>query len=111
MTGESTISVLYRGVFVQDFTIRGLWGIEGSIDVDPKHFKPKLNREGFIEGPFQTDVNQFLRDSHPKILSVMAERLSEALAKGTLDKWTQRRWATLWLSIPRDASYVATTQV
>lgn len=110
MTGISAISVLYRGVFVQEFTIQGLWGIEGSIDVDPKHFRPRLNREGFVEGPFQAEVEQFLRQSHPKILQAMAIQLSEALSKGHLDKWTERRWATLWLSVPRDEPYAAAAQ-
>jgi hypothetical protein len=110
MSGESTISVLYRGVFVQEFTVRGLWGIQGSIDVDPKHFKPRLNREGFVEGAFQAEVEQFLRESHPKILNRMAARLSDALREGALDKWTQRRWATLWLSIPRGEAYAETAK-
>ncbi|MGE0683790.1 MAG: ATP-binding protein [Candidatus Binatia bacterium] len=110
MSGASLISVLYRGVFVQEFTIPGLWGIEGSIDVDPKHFKPRLNREGFVEGPFQSEVQQFLRQSHPKILQAMATRLSEVLDKGDLTKWTERRWATLWLSIPRDQVYASAAQ-
>jgi len=111
MTGASVVSVLYRGVFVQEFTVQGLWGIEGSIDVDPKHFKPRLNREGFIGGAFQAEVEQFLRQSHPAILQAMATRLSDALSKGDLDKWTERRWATLWLSVPRDESYAAAAQV
>ena len=34
MTGISTVAVLYRGVFVQEFEVKGAWGIEGSIDVD-----------------------------------------------------------------------------
>jgi Histidine kinase-, DNA gyrase B-, and HSP90-like ATPase len=105
MAGTSTISILYRGIFVQEFTVRDLWGVKGSIDVDPKHFKPRLNREGFVEGAFQAEVEQFLRQSHPKILLAMADQLSNAIAAGQLDKWNQRRWATLWLSIPRDNAY------
>ena len=66
MSGESTISVLYRGVFVQEFTVRGLWGIQGSIDVDPKHFKPRLNREGFVEGAFQAEVEQLEESRTPR---------------------------------------------
>ena len=61
MTGISTVDVLYRGVFIQKFEVKGAWGIEGSIDVDPKHFKPRLNREGFIEGHFQNEVEAFLK--------------------------------------------------
>jgi hypothetical protein len=105
MSGTSTISVLYRGVFVQDYTAKKLWGIEGSIDVDPKHFKPRLNREGFVHGPFQEEVNGFLIQSHPAILKAMAGRLNEAFLHGSLDKWAARKWATLWLSVPRGAGY------
>jgi hypothetical protein len=35
----------------------------------------------------------------------MAARLSEAVGSGALDKWTEKRWATLWLSVPRSAPY------
>ncbi len=105
MTGVSKIAVLYRGVFVQEFEVKGVWGIEGSIDVDPKHFEPRLNREGFVEGQFQTEVEHFLRQCHPAILESMAGRLAEAVATGALDKWTQKRWASLWLSVPRSAPY------
>jgi len=110
MDGASTVAVLYRGVFVQEFEVRGIWGIEGSIDVDPKHFKPKLNREGFIEGQFQTEVQKFLRDCHPQILEAMAENLAAAFADGVLDKWTQQRWADLWLSVPRNDHYASVNQ-
>lgn len=105
MTGISTVSVLYRGVFVQEFEVRGLWGIQGSIDVDPKHFKPRLNREGFIAGKFQSEVETFLRSVHPRILEAMAKRLAEAVTSGELDKWSEKQWANLWLSVPRENSY------
>jgi hypothetical protein len=104
MSGKSKISVLYRGVFVQEYEVN-LWGIEGSIDVDPKHFKPRLNREGFVGDNFQQEVQQFLIQAHPKILVDLARQLSEALTAGQLDKWNQHRWATLWLSVPRDGHY------
>jgi hypothetical protein len=107
MTGISIVAVLYRGVFVQEFNVKGIWGIDGSIDVDPKHFKPRLNREGFVEGQFQTEVEGFLRACHPKILEAMASRLAKAVEMGVLDKWTEKRWASLWLSVPRDAPYAA----
>ena len=55
-------------VFVQEFEVKGTWGIEGSIDVDPKHFKPRLNREGFLEGQFQDEVTNFLKICHPVVL-------------------------------------------
>ena len=110
MTGTSKVAVLYRGIFVQEFEIRGLWGIEGSIDVDPEHFKPRLNREGFVDGQFQTDVGDFLRSCHPSILEAMVQQLSVAFAKGALDKWTVKRWANLWLSLPRSPQYAHTAQ-
>lgn len=109
MTGESTVSVLYRGIFVQDFTVKGAWGIRGSIDVDPKQFKPRLNREGFVEGEFKRDVEAFLRQAHPAILVAMARHLQNALSKGLLDSWAKREWATLWLSIPRTGDYADAT--
>ena len=83
------------------------WGIEGSIDVDPKHFKPRLNREAFVEDQFQVEVEKFLWQCHPAILESMAGHLSMAVAKGTLNKWTEKRWASLWLSVPRSAPYTA----
>lgn len=107
MSGESSISVLYRGIFVQRFTVRGPWGIEGSIDVDPKHFEPRLNRESFVDGEFKSQVEQFLRDVHPIILEAMSARISKFLNDGTLVSWNVRRWATLWLSIPRDNTYAS----
>jgi len=93
MTGISIIDVLYRGVFVQKFEVKGAWGIEGSIDVDPKHFKPRLNREGFIEGHFQNEVETFLKACHPAILEAMVSQLATAIDTGLLDKWTEKRWA------------------
>ena len=107
MTGSSTVSVLYRGVFVQDVEAKGLWGIEGSIDVDPKEFKPRLNREGFVDGPFQKAVEGFLHDCHPGILAAMADQLRSQFESGALGEWTERRWANLWLSVPRRDPYSA----
>jgi hypothetical protein len=110
MTGVSTVAVLYRGVFVQEFEVKKAWGIEGSIDVDPKHFKPRLNREGFVEGQFQEEVESFLQECHPTILVAMASRLAAAVEEGALDKWTEKRWASLWLSVPRDGPYTSAVE-
>ena len=100
MTGSSTVSVLYRGVFVQEFEVQRLWGIEGTIDVDPKHFKPRLNREGFVDGQFHSEVTELLQRCHPVILEDLLDQLKIALNKGVLDKWDVKRWASLWLSFP-----------
>ncbi len=104
MLGYSTVSVLYRGVFVQEYRANGVWGIEGSIDVDPKHFKPSLNREGFIEKAFDVEIDSFLRSVHPELLRAMAGNLENSLS-GLLTSWDVKRWATLWLSVPRDDAY------
>ena len=111
MTGISTVAVLYRGVFVQEFEAKGLWGIEGSIDVDPKHFKPRLNRESFVEGQFQTEVTDFLKTCHPAILEALVKQLKDALKSGALNKWTEKMWANLWLSLPREPAYTKATQL
>ena len=110
MTGHSKIFVLYRGVFVQEFNISGVWGIEGSIDVDPKYFKPKLNRESFIEGQFQQEVETFLKSIHPTILNAMADKLLIAIQSKSLSKWGQKRWASFWLSVPRTGIYLETSK-
>ena len=110
MTGNSSVSVLYRGVFVQEYEISRLWGIEGSIDVDPKHFKPRLNREGFVSGQFESEVTAFLQACHPHILEAMVPHLQAALDRGDLGKWKTRQWANLWLSVPRSSAYVAAAE-
>ena len=110
MTGISTVAVLYRGVFVQEIDVKGAWGIEGSIDVDPKHFKPRLNREAFVEGQFEEEVTDFLQSCHPIVLEAMAKRLADAARMGILSQWTLKRWANLWLSVPRSSAYTKTTQ-
>ena len=105
MTGDSAVAVLYRGVFVQEFNARGIWGIEGSIDVDPKHFKPRLNRESFVAADFEPRITEFLVHSHPELLKAMVKPLVTAKEAGELDEWTERKWANLWISIPRTDEY------
>ena len=105
MTGNSKVAVLYRGVFVQEFEATGIWGLEGSIDVDPKHFKPSLNRESFVASEFGPEFMQLLTRCHPAILEAMVRPLTNALDDGVLAKWHARRWASLWLAIPRSAPY------
>lgn len=110
MTDSSTVAVLYRGVFVQEFKAKGVWGIEGSIDVDPKHFKPRLNRESFVAADFEPQITEFLVHSHPELLKAMVRSLVTALEAGVLDGWTGRRWARLWMSIPRTDEYSEATK-
>lgn len=82
MNGNSTVSMLYRGVFVQECTIRSLWGIQGSVDVDPEHFKPQLNREGFVGDSVEKDVQAFLHSCHPLILAALVTQLKGAQRRG-----------------------------
>lgn len=105
MTGASDISILYRGIFVQDYTADSIWGMQGSVHVDPKHFKPRLNREGFVGDEFKSEIDEFLRSVHPRILSSLADLLQNAFDQGTVSKWDEHRWATLWLSVPRNEQY------
>ena len=105
MSGNSTVSVLYRGVFVQECTVSSLWGIQGSIDVDPDHFKPQLNREGFVGDTVEKEVQVFLHSCHPLILERLVEHMRDALRMGELDRWTTKRWANLWLAVPRSPPY------
>ena len=110
MTDGSTVAVLYRGVFVQEFNAKGVWGVEGSIDVDPKHFKPRLNRESFVAADFEPQITEILVRSHPELLKAMVEPLVRALEAGMLEGWTARRWARLWISIPRTDEYSEATK-
>ena len=46
---KGRVDVLYRGVFVECLEVDQLWALEGAVHVDPKHFRPMLNREGFVQ--------------------------------------------------------------
>ena len=103
--GSAHVDVLYRGVFVDHLDVHRLWAIEGSIDVDPKHFKPKLNREGFVGDELKGQVTQFLQSTHPKVLREALDCMHQVLDSPDAKEWTLARWVTLWLAIPRDAPY------
>ncbi len=66
--GSAHVDILYRGVFVASVAIKQLWAIEGAIHVDPKHFRPKLNREGFVGDSLQAELEPVLRSYHPAVL-------------------------------------------
>lgn len=105
--GQAHVDILYRGVFVDRMDIPGLWGTEGSIDVDPKHeaFKPKLNREGFVGEQLKGHLTRFLQQVHPQILETAVECLRDVLADDRTKEWTIQRWVTLWLAVPRSGDY------
>jgi hypothetical protein len=105
LDGGAHIDILYRGVFVQSLSVNGLWGIEGSLWVDPKHLKPRLNRESFGSGELVSEVEPFLRSCHPAILDAALATLLATLDDDGSTKWSDQRLVTLWLALPRSAGY------
>ncbi len=105
--GKGHVDVLYSGVFVERLEIEHLWGVEGSILVDPKKFRPKLNREGFVGDKLRTELQPFLRRAHPAALEKAADIIATTLRDIEGKSWTINRLATLWLAIPRGGEYAA----
>ena len=103
--GRAHVDVLYSGVFIERIEFDHLWCIEGSIYVDPKKFRPKLNREGFVGTGLKEALDPFLRTVHPIALARAAELLAPVLEDADSQSWTVNRLATLWLAIPRSAEY------
>lgn len=110
LDGNAHVDVLYRGVFVQELNMPHLWGIEGSLHVNPKQFKPKLNRESFIAEGFDAEIQSFLRQAHPTILEAALENMRHALEKGEQDGWGLSKWITVWLAIPRGGAYTSVAE-
>jgi hypothetical protein len=105
LDGNAHVDVLYRGVFVQELNLPQLWGIEGSLHVNPKRFKPSLNRESFIAEGFDVEIQNFLRQIHPAILEAALETIQMTLIQGEQDGWGLSKWITVWLAIPRAGPY------
>lgn len=105
LDGKGHVDVLYRGVFIDRIEVDRLWGIEGSIHVDPKHFKPKLNREGFVGEQLKEEVARFLQVIHPEVLRLALDCMRDVLTSEETKEWTILKWATLWLAIPRSGAY------
>ena len=103
--GSAHIDILYRGVFVSSVTVERLWAIEGAIHVDPKHFRPKLNREGFVGDQLQSELEPVLKSYHPAVLERAIECVREVLDDRATEGWSLRRWVTLWLAVPRSGPY------
>ena len=103
--GAAHVDILYRGVFVAPVTVKQLWAIEGAIHVDPKHFRPKLNREGFVGDELQSELEPVLRSYHPAVLERAIECVREVLSDEVTQNWSLRRWVTLWLAVPRSGPY------
>ena len=103
--GSAHVDVLYRGVFVEQVSIQGLWAIAGAIHVDPKRFRPKLNREGFVGDTLKAELEPVLREGHPQVLERAIECVRDVLVEDHTKRWTLRRWVTLWLAVPRSGAY------
>lgn len=103
--GSAHVDILYRGVFVESIVLEQLWAIEGVIHVDPKHFRPKLNREGFVGEQLKSELEPILRVYHPLVLERAIECVREVLKDDVTQRWSLRRWVTLWLAIPRSGPY------
>ena len=103
--GSAHVDVLYRGVFVDTVTIDGLWAIAGAIHVDPKRFRPKLNREGFVGDTLKAELEPVLRAAHPLVLERAIECVRDVLGSDRTKHWTLGRWVTLWLAVPRSGPY------
>ena len=103
--GSAHVDILYRGVFVASVSVAGLWAIEGAIHVDPKHFRPKLNREGFVGDRLESELEPVLRSFHPAVLERAIECVREVLSGDNAKNWSLRRWVTLWLAVPRSGAY------
>ena len=109
--GNAHIDILYRGVFVDAISVDHLWAISGSISVDPKHFRPKLNREGFVGDKLLSEVKPFLRKCHPQVLERAIDCVRDVLVNENTQKWSLHRWVTLWLAVPRTGEYEQASHV
>lgn len=107
--GKGQVDVLYRGVFVERVEVDQLWGLEGAVHVDPKHFRPKLNREGFVGNSLKDEIGPFLRAVHPASLEKAVECVRDLLQRR--DHWNLSKATTLWLAVPRSTHYVAAARV
>ena len=109
--GSAHVDILYRGVFVDEISIDHLWAISGSINVDPKHFRPKLNREGFVGDELHSELEPFLRKWHPAVLERAIDCVREVLTEEDTKQWSLHRWVTLWLAVPRSGQYEKASQL
>lgn len=109
--GFARVDVLYRGIFVDTYEIPHLWAISGAIHVDPKRFRPKLNREGFVGDKLQAALEPVLRACHPKVLERAVDCVREVLTEKNTKHWSLHRWVTLWLAVPRSGEYQNVAQI
>ncbi len=107
MDGKARVQLLYRGVFVMDYASQGPWGVRGTVWVNPKRFKPRLNRESFLADGLDAAMNGLLSSAHPQTLVAAAGIVARWPKHGDELSWNEDRWRTLWLAIPRGPAYAA----
>jgi hypothetical protein len=107
MDGCARIQILYRGVFVMDYVLSGPWGVRGTVWVNPKRFKPRLNRESLLAEGLEPPMNALLQSAHPATLLEGARIVGRWPHHGDELSWNEDRWRTLWLAIPRTPPYAA----
>ena len=110
LDGSAHVEVLYRGVFVQRLDLGSLWPITGELHVDPKKFKPSLNRERFIAEGFEEEISRYLQSVHPFVLREALAEVRKSLDDEGVSDWTIRKWVSLWLAIPRGGLYLDTAR-
>lgn len=110
LDGRSNIDLLYRGVYVQVLQVNGVWGVVGSINVEPKGLKPRLNRESFVSADVSQELEPFLRAAHPYVLVDGLTSLAATINGSSAGVWSQRRLVSLWLAIPRGGAYDGANQ-
>lgn len=110
LDGQARVQLLYRGVFVMDYACPGPWGVRGTIWVNPKRFKPRLNRESFLADGLDTAMTGLLSTAHPQTLLAAASLVSTWPKHGDELPWNEDRWRTLWLAVPRGAAYAAAAE-
>ena len=84
--GYAYVEILYQGVFVSEIKVPHMWAIAGAIHVDPKRFRPMLNREGFVGKELQAELEPVLRACHPKALERAIECVREILTDERIKK-------------------------
>ena len=109
--GAASVDVLYKGVFVEKVSIDNFWAINGAIHVDPKKFRPKLNREGFVGQNLENELEPVFRKCHPSVLEVALGCMQDIKSEDLTEPWSYHKWVTLWLAVPRTGEYKDVAQI
>lgn len=111
LDGHARVQILYRGVFIMDYGLPGPWGVRGTVWVNPKRFKPRLNRESLLSEGLEPAMKELLTAAHPPTLVAAARIVSAWPKHGDELSWNEDRWRTLWTSVPSGDAYAAAQRV